>query len=97
MKRQPFITLLALLGAVTAARVLVAMKTDLSPDEAYYFAWALKPAAGYLDHPPMVAWLIHAATRAFGGGELAVRLPAIVCGCLTPLFLYFTAVEAGAA
>lgn len=96
MNRRPLLILLAILGAMTAARTLVAWKTDLSPDEAYYFAWALKPAAGYLDHPPLVAWLIHAATAAFGNAELAVRSPAIVCGLLMPVVLYFIAIEAGA-
>ncbi|WP_244183784.1 hypothetical protein [Acetobacter tropicalis] len=48
---------LALL-ALTAARVLMGALVPLTPDEAYYRLWALAPAAGYLDHPPMVAVFI---------------------------------------
>jgi 4-amino-4-deoxy-L-arabinose transferase-like glycosyltransferase len=96
MKNRPLPFLLAILAVMTAVRVLVAAKTDLSPDEAYYFAWALNPQAGYLDHPPLVAWAIHASCSAFGSSELAVRLPAIVAGFLTPLIIYFTTLEVGA-
>jgi len=54
-------------GSVLAASVLLALlrgvvaaSVDLSDDEAYYRLWALAPALSYLDHPPMVAWLIAA-------------------------------------
>jgi 4-amino-4-deoxy-L-arabinose transferase-like glycosyltransferase len=30
----------------------------ITPDEAYYFAWARHPALSYLDHPPFIAWLM---------------------------------------
>ncbi|MBI5527865.1 MAG: glycosyltransferase family 39 protein [Deltaproteobacteria bacterium] len=93
MKHRPILTLLAFLAVVTVVRVLVAARTDLSPDEAYYFAWALQPQAGYLDHPPLVAWLIHASCMAFGSSELAVRIPAILAGFLTPLLVFFIAIE----
>lgn len=29
----------------------------MTQDEAYYYQWGLKPAGGYFDHPPAVAWL----------------------------------------
>jgi dolichol-phosphate mannosyltransferase len=43
---------------------------------------------GYLDHPPMVAWLIGTATAIFGQTEFAVRAGAILCGMLTSFFVY---------
>jgi 4-amino-4-deoxy-L-arabinose transferase-like glycosyltransferase len=46
---------------------------ELVPDEAYYWVWSRHPAAGYLDHPPMIAWIIRAGTLAFGTSEFAVR------------------------
>jgi hypothetical protein len=61
---------------------------ELYSDEAYYFLWSLRPALGYFDHPPMVAWLM-AAVSAFTGGEaseLALRLPFFVAGGLAVLF-----------
>jgi hypothetical protein len=66
--------LLIALAALTAARLLVAGLTPLSPDEAYYWVWSKAPAAGYLDHPPMVAWWIAAGTFIAGDGALGVRL-----------------------
>ena len=38
----------------------------LSADEAYYWLWSKHLAAGYLDHPPAIAWLIRAGTMLFG-------------------------------
>ncbi|GBR49333.1 glycosyl/arabinosyl/mannosyl transferase [Acetobacter pomorum DSM 11825] len=49
---------LIVLGLVTFLRLVLVSWLPLSPDEAYYRLWALAPAAGYLDHPPMVAlWM----------------------------------------
>jgi 4-amino-4-deoxy-L-arabinose transferase-like glycosyltransferase len=46
---------------------------ELSYDEAYYALWARWPQFGYLDHPPLVAWIIYASTALFGGSEFGVR------------------------
>ncbi|MFA6033636.1 MAG: glycosyltransferase family 39 protein [Myxococcota bacterium] len=97
MKNRPLAILLVFLAALTVVRMFLAATLELSPDEAYYYAWSLRPAAGYLDHPPMVAWMIHVATSVFGRSELAIRLPAILSGVLVPVIIYLTAVEAGAA
>ncbi len=40
-------------------RLWVAGFSGVHPDEAYYWAWSLKPALGYVDHPPLIAWLIN--------------------------------------
>ena len=39
----------------------------LSPDEAYYWVWSHALAAGYLDHPPMVALWVRAGTLRWRG------------------------------
>ena len=54
-------------------RLVAAARAPLVPDESYYWLWAQHPAAGYYDHPPMVAWWIGAGT-VFGASPLAVRL-----------------------
>jgi 4-amino-4-deoxy-L-arabinose transferase-like glycosyltransferase len=46
---------------------------QLVPDEAYYWVWSRHPALGYLDHPPMVAWIIRAGTALLGTSEFGVR------------------------
>ena len=52
----------------------------LLPEEAYYWNYAARPDFGYLDHPPMVAWLIALAEALFGHGEAVVCLPALAGG-----------------
>ena len=69
-------------------RLLYAGAVDLMPEEAYYWNYAQHLDYGYLDHPPMVAWLIRAGTALFGQTEFAVRAGAIVCGALTSFFVY---------
>ena len=62
--------------------------TDLIPEEAYYWMYAQEPALGYLDHPPMVSWLIGLSTAIFGNNEFAVRLPAFFCWAVAAYFIF---------
>ena len=62
------------LVCVTAIRLLVAAYMPLSADEAYYRVWAHALAAGYLDHPPMVALWIWIGTAIAGDTPLGIRL-----------------------
>jgi len=75
------LALLAALVAATAIRAVVAGLTGLTDDEAYYRLWALAPAPSYLDHPPMVAFMIAAGRFVAGDAPLGIRLFAV----LTPL------------
>lgn len=61
---------------------------DLWPEEAYYWNYAQHLDFGYLDHPPMVAWLIGLSTRIFGDSEFGVRFPAILAGAATAFISY---------
>jgi 4-amino-4-deoxy-L-arabinose transferase-like glycosyltransferase len=63
----------------------------LVPDEAVYWAWSRHLAPGYLDHPPMVAFLIHFSTAIFGSTELGVRMPALVFATGSALVLIWLA------
>ncbi|HSS14173.1 MAG TPA: glycosyltransferase family 39 protein [Rhizomicrobium sp.] len=80
------IALLLLLRAVMAAQL------PLSADEAYYWLWSLHPAAGYFDHPPMIAWLIRAGTTLFGATPLGVRFAGIVLSLPASWFVWRAAV-----
>ena len=46
---------------------------NLVPDEAYYWVWSRHPALSYLDHPPVVAYLIRLGTLLLDNTELGVR------------------------
>ena len=83
----------SVLGAIVVLAVLrgaVAATVDLSDDEAYYRLWALAPALSYLDHPPMVAWLIAAGRHLLGDTPLAIRLAAVLTSLVGPLVLWRT-------
>jgi hypothetical protein len=87
---MPRLLLVAVL-ALTALRGLVAETTGLTDDEAYYRLWTLAPALSYLDHPPMVAWLM-AAGRALGGDTaFGLRLPSLAISLVGPFVLWRTA------
>ncbi|MEO0730012.1 MAG: glycosyltransferase family 39 protein [Pseudomonadota bacterium] len=49
--------------------------TDLFFDEAQYWAWSEEPAFGYYSKPPLIAWIIGAATNICGSGEACIRAP----------------------
>ena len=54
---------------------------DLAPDEAHYWQWSRHLDASYYSKGPLVAWLIRASCELLGDNVLAVRLPAVICGC----------------
>ena len=68
---------LALYG-VLAARALMAALVPLTADEAYYWLWSKHLDLGYLDHPPVIAWLIRAGTMLLGNTPLGIRAGGIV-------------------
>ncbi|HET6233864.1 MAG TPA: glycosyltransferase family 39 protein [Acetobacteraceae bacterium] len=65
---------IAALTALTLVRLVAAAAVPLSPDEVYYWVWSRALAAGYLDHPPMVALWIRAgaALAAWGPAGLGI-------------------------
>ena len=69
-------------------RLLYAGSVELLPEETYYWNYSQHLDLGYLDHPPMVAWLIRLGTLVFGQTEFGVRAGALCCGAITSLFVY---------
>jgi len=57
-------------------------------EEGYYWNYAQHLDISYLDHPPMVAWLIWASTSLFGHSEFSVRIGALVCWAVTGYYAY---------
>ena len=79
---------LFLAAALLLLRIVFFAKPDLFPEEAYYWNYAAHLDIGYLDHPPMVAWLIHLGTAIFGDGEFGVRIPLVLCSLVTAFFVF---------
>src|ERR1700676_2753912 len=64
--------------ALVALPLVAAAFTQIAFDEAYYWMWSKSLAAGYYDHPPMVAFVIRLGTMIAGDTELGVRLISIL-------------------
>ena len=78
---------LAVVLITTLIRIVIAALTPLFPDETYYWEWSRHLAAGYYDHPPMIAWLIRIGTAVAGHTPLGVRLGAVLAGALGTFFV----------
>jgi Dolichyl-phosphate-mannose-protein mannosyltransferase len=65
--------------------MIVGARVPLTEDEAYYWQWSEHLAAGYIDHPPAVAWLI--AAFAPLGSPAFIRLDFVICGIVAGLAL----------
>lgn len=81
---------LAIVGAITAARVLALWfnTMDLFVDEAQYWLWGQELAFGYYSKPPMIGWVIRAFTELAGSdAPFWVRLPAPLFHGATALIL----------
>ena len=69
---------------LTAVRLAFAGLIPLTEDEAYYRLWSQHLQAGYLDHPPMIAWWIRLGEMLAGDTALGVRLlPCLATGLTT--------------
>ena len=69
-------------------RLIYLGQAQLIPDEAYYWNYAQNMDLSYIDHPPMVAWLIWLGTSVFGDNEFGVRIAAYICSLITMGYLY---------
>ncbi len=78
----------AVIAYTVLLRLLYFGQLDLMPEEAYYWNYSRHLDIGYLDHPPMVAWLIRLGTAAFGASAYGVRLGALLCGGIAAYFIY---------
>jgi 4-amino-4-deoxy-L-arabinose transferase-like glycosyltransferase len=78
---------IVLIVAMTALRIVYACLIDLRTDEAYYWTWSKEHVLSFLDHPPMIAWLIRFGTAIFGDTNLGVRFAGILAMLVTQLLL----------
>jgi hypothetical protein len=85
--RNTAITVLALV----LLRLVAAVWSPLTFDEAYYWMWSKHLAGGYYDHPPMVAVVIRLGTMIGGDTEIGVRLVSILLALPMSWAVYRTA------
>jgi 4-amino-4-deoxy-L-arabinose transferase-like glycosyltransferase len=84
---QPLWVAIIVIAAMTTLRIAYASLIDLRTDEAYYWTWSKEYALSFLDHPPMISWLIRFGTAIFGDTNLGVRFAGIVAMLVTQLLL----------
>ncbi|MDB6157564.1 MAG: glycosyltransferase [Gammaproteobacteria bacterium] len=69
-------------------RLVYITQVELLPEDSYYWNYAQHLDLGYLDHPPMVAWLIWLGTAVCGDSEFGVRIGALCCAAVASFFAY---------
>ena len=79
---------MTIVGYAYFLRIVYGAQVELIPEEAYYWNYSRHLDIGYLDHPPLVAWLIRAGTGLLGNTEIGVRLGAICCGMTAAFFVF---------
>ncbi len=87
----PDLHILALIAGLTLVRLIIAARTGLVFDEAYYRLWGLTPSWAYYDHSPMVAWWIAMGQAIAGDNALGVRLMGPISAGIGALLLWRTA------
>ncbi|MBK7954717.1 MAG: glycosyltransferase family 39 protein [Candidatus Accumulibacter sp.] len=87
VRRQDFAVAAPLaIAYLLVLRLVYLGQIELAPQEAYYWNYSQHLDIGYLDHPPLVAWLI-AGSSALGDGEFFVRLPAVLAWVVMVCFV----------
>ncbi|OLD35896.1 MAG: hypothetical protein AUI83_27145, partial [Armatimonadetes bacterium 13_1_40CM_3_65_7] len=76
-----------LIVGTTIFRGIVSATVPLLDDEAYYWLWAHHLDWSYLDHPPMIAYIVFLTTR-LGDDAIWIRLGALLIGAATTYALF---------
>ena len=79
---------IGVVGYILVLRLVYLGLPELLQEEAYYWNYAQHLDIGYLDHPPMVGWIIWLSTALLGSTEFAVRIGAFVCWMITFFFTF---------
>jgi dolichol-phosphate mannosyltransferase len=79
---------LAIVAYLILLRILYSGSLELIPQEAYYWKYAQHLDIGYLDHPPLVSWLIWLGTHLLRDTEMGIRVGAFACWIITAIFCF---------
>src|SRR2546427_9054438 len=79
--------LLWLIVGTTIFRGIIGATIPLIDDEAYYWLWAHHLDWSYLDHPPMIAYIVFLTTRV-GDSAIWIRLGSLLFGAATTYTLF---------
>ena len=79
---------LAIMSYAIVLRLVYSFSFELLHEEAYYWNYGMHLDISYLDHPPMVGWLIWFFTSLFGHTEFVVRLSSLLCWLVAAYYAY---------
>lgn len=88
MRRSAFFWWLTVATALFALRLLFISTTMTINDEAYYAMYARHLDLGYIDHGPLIAYLIRLSTSVFGENGFGVRFVAVALLAVQTLAVY---------
>ncbi len=77
-----------LIGYSIVLRILYMGLPNATPEEAYYWNYSKHLSSAYLDHPPMVSWMIGLGTKIFGNNEYGIRIFGILFWFLMARFSF---------
>lgn len=60
-------------AVIVALQIIYAATADLRTDEAYYWTFSKENVLSYLDHPPMIAWIVRFGAAMFGDTNFGAR------------------------
>jgi len=97
--RTPLSTALAAGAAASVLTVAAAApflgRYGWDRDELYFLTASRHPALGYVDFPPVAAWVAWVVRHIAGNSLVALRVVSLVCGVATVFFVALTARELG--
>ncbi len=82
------VTAVAVVAYMVLLRLFYLGGPELLPQEAYYWIYAQHLDIGYLDHPPMVAWIIWVFKGVAGDTEIGVRFGAFFSWFVASYFMF---------
>ncbi len=79
--------LLISLAVLCCSHVIASAFLGLGDAEALYYCYGKHPSLSYLDHPPLIGWLIYITTFFGGSTMVAVRAVSLICAALSLVLL----------
>ncbi len=84
---------LGVISLLVISNLIASLFANLGDAESLYYCYGKHPSLSYLDHPPLIGWLIHVSTATFGDTVFSVRIVSALATALSVLFTYILAKE----
>ncbi len=86
--KRPYLILCLIVSAMWLSNFIASSLVDLGDAEALYYCYSRHLQSSYLDHPPLIGFLIHMTTAVFGHSVIGVRLVPMIMSALCLLFSF---------